>query len=311
MAAAEQTGTRQPLMETALWKKTADWYRDEGRALPWRRTDDPYRIVVSEFMLQQTQVARVTPLYRRFIAAFPSWKKLAAAPQADVVRAWKGLGYNMRAIRLKKMAEEVMARHGGKLPTDREALLALKGIGPYTARAISVFAFRQRALAPDTNIRRVLNRAFRGPLADPKIFDVKNWDRWEATLPAALSYDVNQGLMDIGAGVCKAGRPDCGTCPLKGLCRSYPRILKMKTLPRQKQARRERVDAFGVPNRIYRGRVIESLRAGSLSEARLDGLGRKIREAYGVSDRPWLENVLKGLEKDGLVERKDGRWRLA
>lgn len=298
-------------MDAALWKKIAAWYRAQGRDLPWRRTDDPYRIVVSEFMLQQTQVDRVVPLYRRFITTFPSWKKLAAAPQADVVRAWKGLGYNMRAVRLKKMAEEIMARHHGRLPEDREALLALKGIGPYTARAIGVFAFRQRALAPDTNIRRVLNRVFKGPQADPKRFDEKSWDRWEDSLPAGLSYDVNQGLMDIGATVCKAGRPDCEACPLKRTCESYPRILAMKTLPRQKHARQERVDAFGVPNRIYRGRVVEALRAKSVSERGLDALGRQIKETYATSDRSWLIGVLEGLEKDGLIVKKGRSWGLA
>lgn len=298
-------------MTAAFWKSIAAWYRAEGRDLPWRRTRDPYRIAVSEFMLQQTQVDRVAPLYRRFIAAFPSWKGLAAAPQSEVVRAWKGLGYNLRAVRLKKMAEEIVLRHGGALPSDRAALLALKGIGPYTARAISVFAFRQRALAPDTNIRRILNRTFKGPLADPKAFDARAWERWEASLPVRLSYEVNQGLMDLGARVCKAGRPDCEACPLKRSCRSYPRILGLKALPRQKHPRRERVDAFGLPNRIYRGRVVEFLRNRRLPETDLEALGRAVRERFGAADLPWLESVLAGLEKDGLVERKNGGWDLA
>jgi A/G-specific adenine glycosylase len=281
--------------EPDIWGAVARWYRAKGRDLPWRRTEDPYRILVSEFMLQQTQAGRVAPLFARFIAAFPDWRTLAAAPQAEVVRAWKGLGYNLRAVRLKKIAEEVMARFGGRLPSDRAALLSLKGIGPYTARAVGVFAFRQRALAPDTNIRRVLASAFKGPLADPKAFDERAWERWEATLPARLSYDVNQGLMDIGAGACKAGRPSCEACPLKRLCRSYPRILKLKTLPKQKAARRERVDAHGIPDRIYRGRAIEALRAGPKTERQLEGLTR----------------VLPRLEKDGLIVKKGRRWVLA
>lgn len=299
-------------MEAArLWKKIAAWYRVEGRDLPWRRTDDPYRIAVSEFMLQQTQVDRVVPLYRRFIASFPSWKKLAAAPQADVVRAWKGLGYNLRAVRLKKMAEEIVMRHQGRLPSDREALLALKGIGPYTARAIGVFAFRQKALAPDTNIRRVLGRVFKGPLADPKRFDERGWDAWEASLPTKLSYDVNQGLMDIGATVCKAGRPRCEACPLRRYCRSYPRILDDEISPLRKKRPLERVDEFGLPNRIYRGRVVEFLRGRHVPVAQIDTLGRAVRERYARADRAWLARVLSGLEKDGLIEKKNGRWRLA
>ncbi len=276
------------------WSKIAAWYRAHGRDLPWRRTNDPYRIAVSEFMLQQTQVDRVVPIFTRFITQFPSWKKLAVAPQADVIRAWKGLGYNMRAVRLKKMAEEIIARHDGRLPEDSASLLALKGIGPYTARALRAFAFRKRALAPDTNLRRVLNRIFKGPTADPKIFEERAWSRWEDTLPEKLSYDVNQGLMDIGATICKAGRPMCAACPMKALCRSYPRILKMKTLPSQKTARKEHVDALGIPNRIYRGRVIEALRDGPKSARALS----------------FAAHVLPGLQKDGLITRKNGRWML-
>lgn len=292
------------------WGRIARWYRASGRDLPWRRTDDPYRIVVSEFMLQQTQVDRVTPLYARFLEAFPDWRTLASAPQADVVRRWKGLGYNMRAVRLKRLAEAVVAGQG-ELPASVEALVALPGIGPYTARAISVFAFRRKALAPDTNVRRVLARFFKGPLSDPKAFDERAWDRWEGTLPARLAYDVNQGLMDLGAAVCKAGRPRCEACPLKDACRSYPRILKLDALPRQKTARKERVDTHGLPNRIYRGRIVERLRTAGVSVSGIDALGRAVRERYGAADRPWLEGVLLGLEKDGLVKRKNGRWALA
>jgi A/G-specific adenine glycosylase len=278
-----------------IWRRLAAWYRAEGRDLPWRRTEDPYRIAVSEFMLQQTQVDRVIPSYRAFLKRFRSWKALASAPQADVVRAWKGLGYNMRAVRLKKMAEEVVTRFGGKLPSDGEALIGLYGIGPYTARALRVFAFRQKALAPDTNLRRVLTRVFKGPSADPKAFDEAAWTRWEATLPEALAYDVNQGLMDLGAAVCKAGRPRCEECPIRRFCASYPRILSMESFPKQKAARKERVDRFGVPDRIYRGRVIEALRSGPKPGSAFKGFTR----------------VLSGLERDGLIRDEDGRWVLA
>jgi len=278
-----------------IWKTLSAWYRAHGRDLPWRRTDDPYRIAVSEFMLQQTQVDRVVPLYRAFLKKYPSWKALAAAPQADVVRAWKGLGYNMRAVRLRKLAEGVVADFGGRLPADEDALLKLYGIGPYTARALRVFAFRQRALAPDTNLRRVLTRVFKGPKADPKAFDARTWARWESTLPETLSYDVNQGLMDLGATVCKAGRPRCFECPVSRFCASFPKIMTMKELPRQKAARTEHVDAAGVPDRIHRGRVIEALRSGSVALGKFAGLAR----------------VLASLEKDGLIKRRGDRVLLA
>lgn len=294
----------------AVWKALVSWYRAHGRDLPWRRTDDAYRIAVSEFMLQQTQVSRVVPLWRAFLKRFPTWKALARAPQADVVRAWKGLGYNMRAVRLKRLAEEVTERFGGTLPSDEASLLALHGIGPYTARALRVFAFRQRALAPDTNLRRVLARALKGPEADPKAFDADAWARWEASLPAALSYDVNQALMDLGATVCKAGRPLCEACPIRRTCASHPRILTMP-VNRGRPAGKERVDAFGLPNRIYRGRVIEALREAPVTAKGLDRLGTRVRERFGASDRAWLLGVLAGLERDGLVKRSRGRWELA
>ena len=278
-----------------IWKTIAAWYRANGRDLPWRRTDDPYRVAVSEFMLQQTQVDRVVPIYRAFLKKFPSWKALARAPQAEVVRAWKGLGYNMRAVRLRKLAEGVAADFGGRLPADGDALLKLYGIGPYTARALRVFAFRQRALAPDTNLRRVLTRVFKGPKADPKAFDARAWARWEATLPEALSYDVNQGLMDLGATVCKPARPRCPECPVSRFCASYPKIMAMKALPRQKAARAERVDADGVPDRIHRGRVIEALRQGPVEARTFSGLAR----------------ILASLEKDGLIRREGDRVFLA
>jgi A/G-specific adenine glycosylase len=294
-----------------LWKQIAVWYRSNGRDLPWRNIDDPYRIVVSEFMLQQTQVDRVVPSYRRFIASFPSWKKLASTPQATVVRAWKGLGYNMRAVRLKKLAEVIVTRHDGRLPEDRESLLSLKGIGPYTARAIGVFAFRQRSLAPDTNLRRVLTRVFQGPTSDPKAFDEKVWSRWEKTLQPKLAYDVNQGLMDLGATICKAGRPLCGTCPLQKFCRSYPRILLHGIPYLQKKNTGEKVDSLGVPNRITRGRIVDFLRRRRLLAKDIDVLGKAVRGRFEVDDREWLNGVLSGLEKDGLIELKDSGWGLA
>jgi A/G-specific adenine glycosylase len=259
-------------------------------------------------MLQQTQVDRVVPLYRVFLKKFPTWRALDRAPQAEVVRAWKGLGYNLLAVRLKRLAADVVARGG--LPRDVEGLEALHGIGPYTARAIRVFAFRERGLAPDTNLRRVLNRVFKGPTADPKRFDEVAWARWESTLPLRLSYDANQALMDLGATVCKAGRPLCEACPLKASCRSYPRILTMKALPRAKTPRRERL-VDGSPERIYRGRVIERLRAGPVALRDLDALGRAVRPAYARSDRAWLASLVAKLEKDGLISSEKGRIRLA
>ena len=289
------------------------WYRSEGRKLPWRGKTDDYRIAVSEFMLQQTQVDRVIPLYRRFLISFPSWRALARAEPSAVVRAWKGLGYNLRALRLRGLAIEVVGRHRGKLPDDLEALLALKGIGPYTARALLAFVHRRDVLAPDANVRRVLSRYFLGPGHDPALIPPKRWERWERRLPPGSGHDVNQTLMDLGATVCRPRKPLCHSCPLAESCAAFPRILHIepKRLPRMKKAVRERLDRDGIPNRIYRGRIVDRLRAGPVAEAALAELGRTIRRSFLKKDLPWLEKVIAGLEKDGLVRREKGRFRLA
>lgn len=296
-----------------VWTALLRWYRKRGRELPWRGTDDDYRVTVSEFMLQQTQVDRVLPLFLAFTRRFPDWRALAEAPQAEVVRAWKGLGYNLRALRLRELARQVVERHGGRLPAALPALLAMKGVGPYTARALRVFAHRERALAPDTNVRRVLARVFRGAKADPLAWDEAAWEKLEATVPERAAYDLNQALMDLGASACKARKPDCASCPLMRSCRSYPRILSLapERLPAQKPPRKERVDAFGVPNRIYRGRVIEALRRGPVARTGLIALGKAVRGRFGRADLPWLETVLSGLERDGLIRARAGAYELA
>jgi A/G-specific adenine glycosylase len=298
---------------TGLVRPLLAWYRENGRRLPWRGAADGYRVAVSEFMLQQTQVERVIPIFRRFLRSFPSWRRLAAADSAAVTRAWKGLGYNLRALRLKRLAEEVVARHAGRLPEDLPSLLALKGIGPYTARALLVFVHRRDLLAPDTNVRRVLSRFFLGPTADPAAVDERTWGAWEKALRKGEGYDVNQALMDLGASVCKARKPLCHACPLRTRCASFPRILHLEPerLPRMKKAARERLDEHGIPNRVYRGRIIDRLRTGDVTASGLMELGRAVRERFGRKHLPWLKTVIAGLEKDGLVRSKGGRLRLA
>lgn len=197
------------------------WYRRQGRALPWRRTADPYRILVSEMMLQQTQVERVLPKYREFLRRYPSIDALARAQVGEVREAWYPLGYNVRPVRLWTIANEVVRRHRGRLPHDRDALLALKGIGPYTAGAVRAFAFRRRAAVVDTNVRRVLQRVFLG--IERRVTERQVWALAERLLPRR-PYDFNQALMDFGALVCTARRPGCGSCPMKDFCRSYGRF---------------------------------------------------------------------------------------
>lgn len=291
-----------------LWKNLLSWYRKEGRDLPWRGEASDYEIVVSEFMLQQTQVSRVIPLFENFLKRFPTWEKLARARQSSVVKAWKGLGYNMRALRLQALARQVVSDYGGRLPESHDELLDLKGIGPYTARALQAFVFQKPVLAPDTNIRRVLARYFSGPKEDPRVFDEEKWLEWEASVPKKKGYDVNQALMDLGANVCTARKPVCSACPLSKSCASWPAITELESsaLPKMKKAVKEKKDRFGIPNRIYRGRIVEYLRSGRVSRKSLKKLGTEIREEFGDDDIAWLEKVLKGLEKDGLIQEKDG-----
>jgi A/G-specific adenine glycosylase len=199
------------------------WYRRHGRDLPWRKTDDPYHILVSEIMLQQTQVDRVLPKYHEWLQKFPSLDALAAAPEADITATWYPLGYNIRPKRLQMIAREAVANYGGQLPADEETLLSFKGIGAYTAGAIRSFAFRQRAAILDTNVARVLFRVFVGT-GDPKRHAVKKrlWAISETLVPAKDVFDFNQALMDLGAIVCVARNPKCLVCPMAKGCRAYP-----------------------------------------------------------------------------------------
>ncbi len=204
------------------------WYRSNGRDLPWRRTDDPYHILVSEIMLQQTQVDRVLPKYHEWIGKYPSMASLAAlasADQDDVNQTWRPLGYNVRPRRLHAIARESVERFGGQLPSDQETLLSFKGIGAYTAGAIRSFAFGQRAAILDTNVARVIFRIFIAS-GDIKAHAMRRrlWAMSEVLVPHKHVFDFNQALMDFGATVCVARRPRCGGCPMARQCRSYPHL---------------------------------------------------------------------------------------
>jgi A/G-specific adenine glycosylase len=199
------------------------WYRRHGRDLPWRRTSDPYHILVSEIMLQQTQVDRVLPKYREWLDKYPSLEALAGAPEQEVRDTWYPLGYNVRPRRLQAIARESVARYGGRLPADREVLLSFKGIGAYTAGAIRSFAFRERAAILDTNVARVLFRVFIAE-GDQKSHAMKRhlWQLSETLVPIRHAFDFNQALMDLGAMVCVARNPKCLICPMRKGCRAYP-----------------------------------------------------------------------------------------
>ena len=199
------------------------WYGRHGRDLPWRKTADPYHILVSEIMLQQTQVDRVLPKYAEWLDKYPSLGALAAAPDQEVTRTWYPLGYNIRPKRLQTIAREAVARYGGELPSDEATLRSFKGIGAYTAGAIRSFAFRERAAILDTNVARVLFRVFVGQ-GDRKSHAMKRdlWRLSEALVPRRHVFDFNQALMDFGAMICVARNPRCLVCPMAKDCRAFP-----------------------------------------------------------------------------------------
>jgi A/G-specific adenine glycosylase len=199
------------------------WYRRHGRDLPWRKTEDPYHILVSEIMLQQTQVDRVLPKYAEWLEKYPSFGALASAPEQEVSDTWYPLGYNIRPKRLQSIAREAVARYGGQLPGDEETLLSFKGIGAYTAGAIRSFAFGERAAILDTNVARVLFRVFVSA-GDPKSHAMKRhlWAVSTTLVPVRHVFDFNQALMDFGAMVCVARKPRCLVCPMAKGCRAFP-----------------------------------------------------------------------------------------
>lgn len=197
------------------------WFAAHGRDLPWRHTNDPYHILVSEMMLQQTQVDRVAPKYAEWLGKYPTLEALAAADVEDVKATWKGLGYNIRPVRLHGIACETVASYGGQLPADTGQLQQFKGIGRYTANAIASFAFHHDAPVLDTNVRRVLIRVFRGTGtagAADKSRDRELWEIAARVLPKGKAWEFNSALMDFGATVCVARTPRCGECPMAGFC---------------------------------------------------------------------------------------------
>jgi len=213
-----------PRVVRAFQRRLLAWYARHGRDLPWRRTRDPYRVLVSEIMLQQTQVDRVVPKYHQFLERYPTLEDLATARARDVRRLWYPLGYNVRPLRLHQIARETVARYGGRLPDTADGLRGLPGVGRYTAGAVLSFAYGQDAAILDTNVRRVLSRVFIGPrrardLRGEKIY----WDLAEALVPRGRAYDFNQALMDFGATWCSPRAPRCAPCPMKRFCVAYPK----------------------------------------------------------------------------------------
>jgi A/G-specific adenine glycosylase len=268
-------------------KSVIEWYRPRRRMYPWRsERSSPYRILLSEVMLQQTQVARVIPAFKKFVRRFPTVGSVAAAPRAEILKAWSGLGYNRRAVNLSESARLVVRDHGGVVPSAPEALLRLPGVGPYTAAAVASIAFGIAVPAVDTNVARVVARAKLG--AEPH-------ETPRRTLQAAAAAWLdpgapgawNQALMDLGREICRPV-PRCPACPLSEDCRF--RAAAREGAP----ARRPRPPFQGSLRQV-RGAVMRTLR--NRPAASVETLARQIGES---ADR--VAEAVKGLSRDGLVE---------
>jgi A/G-specific adenine glycosylase len=245
-----------------------EWYERVRRPLPWRETRDPYALLVSEVMLQQTQALRVVPYYERWLERFPDAAALAGAPTRDVLSHWSGLGYNRRALALQNAARSVVL-HGW--PAD---LTALPGVGPYTAAAVGSFAWDRQVAAVDTNVRRVLSRRD-GVAHTPGALAA----RAGSLLPAGRAAAFNQAMMELGATVCRPRRPACAQCPVSDGCHG----------PLPEAPRRSGGVRFEDTDRWARGRILAALLAGEEPPAAVTGERR--------------ERALAGLERDGLVVR--------
>ena len=291
------------------------WYDRHGRDLPWRRTRDPYRILVSEVMLQQTQVERVKDFYKTWLKLFPAWRALAVASNADVLRAWSGLGYNRRALMLRDVARAVI-KDG--VPTTEEGWRAIKGIGPYTAAAIMAFAYKQATVPVDTNVRRVGNRLWRGVAhATPKGDGALKKVMVREIAGNRRAHDVPQALFDLATMHCTKV-PLCSTCPMRSVCPSAERFLAgairtpKRTIAKANETRHHNKP---FPDRIYRGRILKVVQERSMAigtvGVTVDALGAVIDVAYDrAQDKRWVKAMVRRLERDGMVVFKKGRVRL-
>jgi A/G-specific adenine glycosylase len=277
-----------------------DWWSANRRDLPWRRTRDPWAVLVSELMLQQTQVPRVVSRWQPFLDLFPDAAACAAAGPGEVVAAWAGLGYNRRALNLHRAAVTVVERHGGALPDDLAALLALPGIGPYTARAVLVFAFGHDLGLVDTNAGRFLARAAAGrPLPAREAQALA-----DALVPPGRGWSWGQAVFDLGAAVCTRRAPRCGSCPVALACAWHAAGRPPPDPVTGSAGVGGRQSTFLGSDRQGRGRLVDALRAGPLA---LD----EVAAAAGWTDDPArAARVVDGLVAEGLAVRDHCHLRL-
>lgn len=304
-------------IESFFSEQLVKWYEGAKRDLPWRRHRDPYFIWVSEIMLQQTRVDTVIPYFHRFIDRFPTIAELAIAPEEDVLKCWEGLGYYSRARNLQAAARQIMERHGGRVPDDKAAVSALKGIGPYTAGAILSIAFGRPEPAVDGNVMRVLSRYF---LLEDDIAKPATRPRIEALaarlIPEGRASDFNQALMELGALVCTPKSPQCLTCPVMEHCQGrlagavdrLPVKTKAKP-PRPEQRLAAVVEGTG----SHAGRVLVRRRGETGLLARMWELPHILAadgqpgSGAGLADEPAMDRLGEALAAAGTPARPVGR----
>jgi A/G-specific adenine glycosylase len=282
----------------ALRDAVLAWYEATGRRLAFRATDDPYAVLVSELMAQQTQAERAADAWTAWMARWPTVADLAAARVADVLRAWAGLGYNRRALSLHRAATVIVTEHQGRVPDTVEGLQALPGVGPYTARAVAAIAFGRPVGAVDTNVRRVLGRVAAGgpetltPAAMQGLAD--------AVVPPERAAAWTHALMDVGARLCRPARPRCADCPATPWCRyaAGERAASAGPRPRARAGRAQ--PAFPATTRWLRGRVLERARDAD------DGAWVSYAGAIGSHDPGAVREAVLALAGEGMLEARDG-----
>lgn len=324
-----------PLNTTLVHKLLLYWFQEHARELPWReeREDlklkdpnadknpmvqdlkpgdrylagpkrDPYRVLVSEIMLQQTQVDRVIPKFQAFLKRWPTSQDFAKASLPDVLIFWKGLGYNRRARFLHQAIKTVVEQFHAQFPQTLEELLRLPGLGPYTASAVAVFALGQQHPVIDTNVKRILSRVWIG--GEPSLVKQKElYELATQTIPKGMADPWHQALMDLGATICTSKNPQCEQCPLAETCLANQTAMKQGVKYRdvlvaaKKQQKKPSLPRFESTDRFFRGRVVDALREKSLH---LDDLREWLDAHYNLCDRARYGQIIEGLVKDQLIE---------
>lgn len=283
-------------------RRLLKWFMTHRRDLPWRRTKNPYRILVSEIMLQQTQVSRVVPKYEAYLKRFPSISALARAQQRSVIAAWSGLGYNRRARNLHQLAKIVQKQNASQLPQMPHELRQLPGIGEYTAAAVACFAYGAPVALVDVNVRRVLGRIFHGVRGPEKLLPERIGQLAASLVPAKRAVPWNSMLMDFGATVCTQRTPLCTSCPVRTSCRAYPTILHHRAVA---SGSRER---FVGSSRYWRGKIVDYLRLQPHHRVR----GATLRQTFadlGLRGEQY-RSILAALVHDQLISLQCATIRL-